>query len=67
MLRGRDGGGAMVMGSRRSLTLCASGGEMGALGEAVRRGPGQPGQLRGAANSAGVTLLESKAFSRQGR
>lgn len=44
----------MVMGSRRSLTLCASGGEMGGLGEAVGKGQGQPGQLWGAANSARV-------------
>lgn len=53
MLRGRGGGGAMVEGSRSSLTLCASGGDVAGLGEAVSEGQGQPGQLWGAASSAG--------------
>lgn len=38
MLRGRDGGGAMVLGSRRLLTLCASGGEV--WGRLAARGRG---------------------------
>lgn len=44
----------MVLGSRRLLTLCASGREVGGLGEAVCEGQGQPGQLCGAAKSARV-------------